>query len=145
MQKFARSALRRLCTKAGGEVENTTIVGNISRHVSEQWERVGPRGRVGVALYCTVGLSSTALNSYNDGKASLQQFREWNTLQKDKSGYTSEWDAVRVGCSRNVWENFLRGCFWPTQIWSAVMPTIVLRLNPASSTGGIRTKAKGPE
>ena len=98
--------------------------------ITERWRRMSRRARFILGVYVGGAITNIALHTYEDGKKTLVKHRR-NPKPCYELQFDSDWDAVRHGCSKNVWKNTGNGIIWPSEIWSSIMPRAVLALNPA--------------
>jgi len=122
-------------TIESSEVINTdgtkqTIFKRIT-NVRETWSNLSMRSKILIFGYVFGGSVNMFYNTYNNGKIALLEYRKNpSSIKFNGLTVTSEWAAVSFGCKRHSFENFLNSLIWPQTIFSNIMPTIVLALNP---------------
>lgn len=113
-------------TKDGGSVlEKTRIVRN--------WNRMGRGKKIFIGCYLGVAGGRFMMETYDDGKKELIKHRDLlNNPPKYSSGlrHLNEWEAVKYGCSNNMWDNFFESLVFPWTIASNLIPGVVLWFNP---------------
>ena len=116
----------------------TTFINRTVTSVKSTWNDMSPRMKMVLKLYTGCGLFTNLLLTYNDGKHSLQYYRNSKPDGKgerptgDSYSYKTvktEWDAVYYGCTHNGMSNFFSSVFWPLHLSANVMPGIILALN----------------
>jgi len=108
-----------------GKGQKTTLYKKIT-NMKQTWSRLSPWTRRFIWGYLAVGAVDMFYNTYNSGKSELLIHRQ----KLGKSLYQNDWDAVSYGCRKDSADRFFSSLFWPTSIYSNVMPHIVLGLNP---------------
>ena len=102
----------------------TSVVKKIN--VFKNWSKMGTGMKVFLGTYFSLFTSSYIFSTYSDGKENLLLFREG----KLDSSILTDWQAAKLGCKKNVWRNFVESVIFPYTLFSNVMPSIVLKLNP---------------
>jgi len=103
--------------------QKTTLYKQIT-NMKHTWSNLSPMTRRFVYGYLAVGAIDMFYQTYNSGTSELLSFRQKPNHHKN------EWEAVKYGCSKDSGERFFSSLFWPTSIYSNIMPHIILRLNP---------------
>jgi len=112
--------------------DNTQIIKKTFTVVSESFNMLPPFWRRCIYVYMGAATVSLGVATYNDGKVALMSYRQDRkdaarlNLREEKN----EFGAVYKGCRANGWGNFASACVWPKDLFSNIMPSVVLLLNP---------------
>ena len=71
------------------------------------------------------------LEEYRDEKKKgevISGISTWNGWKEPKS----DWQACYLGCRKDIFPRFTGSCTWPVSIFSRLMPSVVLWLNPVN-------------
>lgn len=93
-------------------------------NIVETWKKLSKTQKNILISYLSVSAISFMFSTYSDGKEALLNYRN-----NKGSSSTSELQAVRYGCNKNILGNFCNGIFFPYTMFSNVLPYIILKLN----------------
>lgn len=92
--------------------------------------------KIVLGAYSLAALGTFSIQSYNDGKHELLEYRNSDKYKIDMARLSHinfcEWDVVKEGCSKHIFYNFYKSIVFPFTIASNTIPYIVLRMNSTS-------------
>jgi hypothetical protein len=84
------------------------------------------------AIYIVSLLGYNIVSTYSDSKNALLEHRRCTSRDELAlvSQYKNEWEAVKEGARKNMWERFTHSIIWPITTIRDSIPWVVLKLNP---------------
>lgn len=140
------SSETKIISKTTAEGVKTYITETVT-YAKQTWSTMSPLARKLTYGYMGCMAIDNVYGTYQGGKEALEQFRydqdhAKNLSKKQNSSYQIEtffegvrtaetdWQATYYGCRRNMFSRFLGSTIWPVGIFSKIMPSMIMMLNP---------------
>lgn len=132
--------------KKVSDVKGETVLQKIN--IIKKWSTMSRNTRIFMGVYGSLAFLTFSSSEYRDGKSELIKSRIERLDKKNKiidysqeeSDESLDWLAVKNGCSENTLGNFIGCIFFPFNLISDAMPSLILYLNP--STDSVRSPEK---
>lgn len=118
--------------------KKTTVDGTLVSekiNITQRWKKLSMPAKLGIVAYSSFVLGDFAGTTYNKGKTELLKSRNRDSYkdltENEKS--MADWQAVKGGCIKGIWGDFIKSCFFPVRIVSNTMPAVILYMNPIKS------------
>lgn len=115
----------KVITETVKDGKKEVVVKTITK-MSTSWNNISQTNRHIIIGYTIAGCVYVIYESYKEGRDELIKYRTGRII----TSHSSEWEAVKYGCSRGLICNVIGATFWPFSIGSSFMPNLVLLLNP---------------